>query len=205
MEVERPCGQRGWRWSPEETRMPGCSRSEPWVKRGSPVHLQSLEKMLHTVPGVWQSRSMASYQIILTLGKTADASHFKVKSSCKVTLVLRKKCQAGIAIGHWNPGLLMAKKWKWCCCLCHQPPAQEQFWGRRRVGARVDKKPTWFPSPELLEAGHWFHPVQRQCTAGSCFSCNLKWTLGWETLFGSPLQPPKTVVNWLLRIFISCT
>ena len=78
-------------------------------KAWSPVHLQSLEKMLHAVPGVEQSRSMASYQIILTLGKTADASHFKVKS-CKVTLVLRKKCQAGIAIGHWNPGLLMAKK-----------------------------------------------------------------------------------------------
>ena len=79
-------------------------------KAGSPVHLQSLEKTLHAVPGVRQSRSMASYPIILTVGKTTDTSHFKVKSSCKVSLILRKKCQAGTTIDHWNPGLLMAKK-----------------------------------------------------------------------------------------------
>ena len=36
---------------------------------------------------------MASYQIILMVGKTADASHFKVKPSCKVILVLRNARQ----------------------------------------------------------------------------------------------------------------
>ena len=55
---------------------------------------------------------MASYQIILTLGKTADASHFKVKSSCKVTLVLRKKCQAGNCYWPLEPRAFDGKEMK---------------------------------------------------------------------------------------------